>query len=174
MKYLLSILLFCFLVACSSVKVKYDYDREVDFSSYTTYNYFSDIESGLSPLDEKRLIRLLDAALQAKGYLLAEEPDFYINILSQEFRKVPNNSVGVGVGVTGRNVGGGFSMGVPVGNSGIQRRIEFDFVDAQRNVLIWNASSESGYREFASPSVREERLEAVVQKVLSKFPPEKK
>lgn len=173
MRFLL-IIVACMLCACSSVRVSYDYDKATDFSSYTTYNYFSDIESGLSQLDERRLMRALDSTLQSKGYLLAEEPDFYINILSNEFRNAPNNAVGVGIGGTGRNVGGGVSFGVPVGNSGIQRRIQFDFVDAQKDALFWQASSESGYRENASPSVREQRLRAVVKKVFSKFPPDRK
>ncbi|SNZ01553.1 DUF4136 domain-containing protein [Flagellimonas pacifica] len=174
MRYLFSILLLGFLTSCIGVRVNYDYDKTTNFTNYTSYNYFSDISSGLSELDERRLVRVLDSTLQAKGYLLAEEPDFFINILSSEFRSAPNNSVGVGVGGGGRNVGGGISVGLPLGNSGIQRQIQFDFVDAEKDALFWQATSESGYRENASPSVREERLRAVVHKVFSKFPPGKK
>nr|WP_299342803.1 DUF4136 domain-containing protein [Allomuricauda sp.] len=163
-----------FFVSCGSVRVDYDYDESTNFSSYATYNYFSDIESGLSGLDEKRLIRLLDSTLHSKGYRLDEEPDFYINILSNEFRSAPNNAVGVGLGGTGGNVGGGLSVGIPVGGGSLQRMIQFDFVDSQRDALFWQAVSESGYRSNASPSVREERLRAVVDKVFAKFPPEKK
>jgi len=132
------------------------------------------METGLSQLDEKRLRRVLDSTLKIKGYLLSEEPDFLINILSDEFRNTPNNVVGVGVGGAGRNVGGGISLGIPVGGSGLQRMIQFDFVDAKQDALFWQAFSESGYRSNASPSVREERLRAVVNKVFSKYPPEKK
>ncbi len=174
MRYLFLISLFLLLSSCSGVRVNYDYDKATNFSNYTSYNYFSDISSGLSELDEKRLMRVLDSTLQAKGYLLAEEPDFFINILSNEYRNAPNNAVGVGIGGPGRNVGGGVSVGLPLGNSGIQRRIQFDFVDAQKDALFWQASSESGFRENASPSVREDRLKAVVKKVFSKFPPERK
>ena len=161
-------------MSCGAVRVDYDYDKGVDFSNYTTYNYFSDMQTGLSQLDERRLIRVLDSTLKTKGYQLAEEPDFFINILSNEFRGSPNNAVGVGIGGTGRNVGGGVSLGIPVGNSGLQRMIQFDFVDADRDALFWQAFSESGYRENASPSVREEKLRAVVNKVFSKYPPEQK
>ena len=174
MRYLISFLVCALFVSCGGVRVSYDYDKATNFSNYTSYNYFTDIESGLSGLDEKRLVRILDSTLQSKGYLLAEEPDFFINILSSEYRAAPNNSVGVGLGGGGRNVGGGVSIGLPLGNSGIQRQIQFDFVDAQKDALFWQATSESGYRENASPSVREERLRAVVKKVFSKFPPEKK
>lgn len=174
MKYLYPILILCLLTSCAGVRVNYDYDKATDFSNYSSYNYFSDMESGLSQLDERRLIRVLDSTLQSKGYLLAEEPDFYVNILSSQYRNAPNNNVGVGIGGTGRNVGGGVSVGLPLGNSGIQRQIQFDFVDSQKDALFWQATSESGYRENASPSVREERLRAVVKKVFSKFPPEHK
>lgn len=171
MRYLFAILCCGLLYSCVSVRVNYDYDRGTDFSSYTTYNYFSDVASGLSPLDEKRLMRILDSTLQSKGYRLVEEPDFFINILSSEYRSAPNSAVGVGIGGGGGNVGGGVSLGLPLGGSGIQRQIQFDFVDAQKDALFWQAISESGYRDNASPSVREEQLAAVVKKVFSKFPP---
>jgi len=173
MRYLALFMIFGFvLVSCSSIRVDYDYDKEVNFTNYNTYNYFSDIDSGLSQLDEKRLIRILDSTLQTKGYRLAEEPEFFINILSSEFRSAPSSSVGVGIGTGGRRVGGGISLGIPVGNQGIQRSIQFDFVDAERDALFWQAIAESGYRENASPSVREERMRALVKKVFSRFPPQ--
>ena len=174
MRYLATILLSYLLVSCAGVRVNYDYDKSTNFSNYTSYNYFSDMDSGLSGLDEKRLLRVLDSTLHSKGYILAEEPDFYVNIMSNQFRTAPNNNVGVGVGGTGRNVGGGLSIGIPMGNTGIQRAIIFDFVDAEKDALFWQASSESGFRENASPSVREKKLRAVVDNVFSKFPPEKK
>ncbi len=174
MRFFLWLVIIAMAVSCGSVKVDYDYDRGIDFSNYATYNYFSDMETGLSQLDERRLLRVLDSTLKTKGYLLAEEPDFFINILSNEFRNAQNNAVGVGMGGTGRNVGGGISLGIPVGSSGLQRMIQFDFVDAERDALIWQAISESGYRANASPSVREDKLRAVVNKVFSKYPPEKK
>jgi hypothetical protein len=63
---------------------------------------------------------------------------------------------------------------LPLGGSNWKRSIQFDLVDAQRDALIWQATSESGLRDNASPSVREEQLRAVVKKVFSKFPPKVK
>ncbi|MEO0572228.1 MAG: DUF4136 domain-containing protein [Bacteroidota bacterium] len=172
MRFYLVFLTLVLLVGCSTVRVNYDYDKNTDFSNYTTYNYFGDMESGLSPLDEKRLLRVLDSTLRAKGFLLSEEPEFLVNILSQEYKDAPQNTVGVGLGGTNRNVGGGVSIGIPVGGSQLERSIQFDFVDSQKNALFWQAISESGFRSNASPSVREEQLRKVVEKVFSKFPPE--
>ncbi|NNC33359.1 MAG: DUF4136 domain-containing protein [Croceitalea sp.] len=161
------------LASCSSVRVNYDYDRATNFSNYTTYNYFNDMDSGLSPLDEKRLLRLLDSTMQVKGFLLAEEPDMFINILSNEYQELPQNNVGVGVGGTGRNVGGGISVGLPLGRSGLKRSIQFDLVDAQKDALFWKAVSESNFKEGGTPIMREQQLRNVVSKVFAKFPPEK-
>lgn len=174
MRCLLSIILVLAFVSCSSVRVNYDYDKTTDFSSYSTYNYYADMQSGLSQLDEKRLFRAMDSTLKARGYRLAEEPELFINIMSDEYRGAPNNNVGVGIGGGGRNVGGGISVGLPLGGSNMERSIQFDLVDAQRDALVWQAVAESGFRENASPSVREDKLRNLVKKVFSKFPPKVK
>src|SRR5690606_3301963 len=161
-------------VSCATVRVDYDYDREADFSAYTTYNYFSDLDTGMSQHDERRLIGILDSTLQTRGYRLTEEPDFYINILSNVFQARGRNNVGVGLGGGGRNIGGGISLGIPVGSPALKRRVQFDFVDAQRDVLLWQAVSESGYRDGAPLRIREEKLRDIVKKVFSKFPPKGK
>ncbi len=128
----------------------------------------------MSHLDENRLFKILDSTLVAKGYRLADEPDFLINIQTSVYRDGPGSNVGVGVGGGGRNVGGGVSVGIPIGSSSLKRNIVLDFVDAERNQLIWQADTDSGFRDNASPSVREEMLRKVVQKALTKFPPEVK
>lgn len=162
-----------FIMLCyrCGVYVNYDYDSDTDFDNYVAYGYFSDMETGLSPLDDKRLFRVLDSTLQSKGFLFSEEPDFFINILTEEFREAPQN-VGVGIGGTGGNIGGGVSVGVPIGNGQLERRIQFDFIDAQGNFLFWQAVARSKFKPKASPLAREEQLRKVVEKVFSKFPPE--
>ncbi len=172
MRNLLYILILYCLISCNAVRVNYDYDKVTDFSNYTTYNYFQDMESGLSQLDEKRLLNVLDSTLQVKGYLLSEEPEFLINIKSAVYQSNSGNSVGVGVGGGGRNVGGGLSIGIPVGNSGMKRQLLFDFVDASKNALFWQADTESGFRDNAAPIDREEQLKRVVIKTFSKYPPD--
>ena len=166
--YMLLVLLF---TSCHVVRVQTDYEKETDFSNYSTYNYFSELETGLSELDEKRLINVLDAAMQTEGVLLSEEPDFLINIQSGIYQTPRNSTVGVEVGGTGRNVGGGVSVGIPIGQSNVQREIIFDFVDSQKDMLFWQATSKSGFSENATPVEREKKLQQIVDKVLSKYPP---
>ena len=141
--------------------------------SYRTYNYFADLNSGLSELDEKRLIKAVDSELQAMGYLLSEEPDFLININSTVFETSSGNSVGVGLGGGGGSIGGGLSVGIPVRNTKLQREIIFDFVDASKDFLIWQANTEGRFKENVTPVAREESLQKLVIKAFSEFPPEK-
>ena len=160
------------IVSCAPIRVNYDYEKTTDFSKYKIYNYYQDIETGLNELDSKRLISALDTKLQAKGFTLSETPDFFINIQSQEYHESQRSSVGVGLGGSGRNVGGGLSIGIPIGQSNINRQIIIDFIDENGNGLFWQSVSESSFNPNASPSVREARLKAIVEKVLSQYPPQ--
>lgn len=171
MKKLLLLFGFIILASCAGTRVVYDYDEATNFSNYARYAYYPEMETGLSQLDEKRLLRVLDSTLLDKGFIMAEEPDFYVNVSSTSYRAPAQNNVGVGVGGTGRNVGGGISIGLPIGNSGMQRSIQFDFVDVAKDQLYWQAVAEQSFRDNASPSVREQQLKAVVDKVFKKFPP---
>ena len=171
----LKVLVFAFLFAsCAPINVNYDYDKSTDFTSYKTYNYYADMQIGLSELDSKRLVDVLDANMKTKGYSLSDNPDFLINIQSSEYQEVQNSSVGVGVGGGGGNVGGGISMTIPVGQANVNRRIVIDFVDENKKGLFWQAISDSSFSPNATPEVREEKLNAIVTKVLSQYPPQQK
>lgn len=169
MKYSFSGLLILLLFSCASVNVNYDYDSQVDFSKYKTYNYYADMETGLSALDTKRLLDILDEMMASKGLVLAENSDFFVNIQSEEYQNNQRNAVGVGIGGGGRNVGGGISVGIPVGQSGLNRQLVFDFVDNDTG-LFWQAVAESSYNPNASPEKREANLRAIVSKVLAGYP----
>ena len=171
MKNLHYILLFFLMLSCAPIRVNYDYERATDFSKYKTYNYYSNINSGLSELDTKRLSDALDSGFQAKGITLSDTPDFYVDIKSSEYKEVQNSSVGVGVGGTGGNVGGGISVGIPIGQSNFNRIIQFDFVDENGLGLFWQATSESSFSPNSTPKQKETMFKAIVAKVLEGFPP---
>ncbi|WP_276167963.1 DUF4136 domain-containing protein [Zobellia alginiliquefaciens] len=173
MKNAFTLLLILLLVSCNAIKVNYDYDKATDFSNYSTYNYYPDMETGLSELDTKRLLHAVNSEMQLKGIRFSEDPDFYINIESESFQAPRNNTVGVGIGGTGRSVGGGVSVGIPVGQPKLEREIRFDFVDVKKDELFWQGQTQSSFKENVTPETREEKLHALVEKVFSKYPPTK-
>jgi len=173
MKRFLSIITLLSIVSCAPIYVNYDYESRTDFSQYKTYNMFPEIQTGLNELDTNRLLDAIDMYLQSKGYKVSETPDFFVNVTSSEFQMNQQNTVGVGVGGGGRNIGGGISVGIPIGTANINRQITFDFIDVKKDALFWQAVSESSYNPKASPEKREERLKAIVAKAFSEYPPEK-
>lgn len=173
MKKVLVLFLMVVMSSCAPIYVNYDYERGADFNKYKAYNYYSDLETGLSELDTKRLLNMLDSQMRAKGFILSESPDFYVNVVSSEYENANRNTVGVGVGGGGRNAGGGISIGLPIGQPKMNREIVFEFIDEDGIGLFWQAVSESGFNQNASPEKREMRLSKIVAKVLLGFPPEK-
>ncbi len=171
MKSIKTLLLLLIVASCAPIQVNYDYEKGTNFTQYKTYNYYSNMETGLSELDTKRLFDILDKRLNAKNITLSDTPDFYVNIQSSEYQEAQRNTVGVGLGGSGRNVGGGISIGIPVGQANINREIIIDFVDESKNGLFWQAVSESSFNPNATPEKREERLKAIVDKVLEGYPP---
>jgi hypothetical protein len=132
------------------------------------------METGLSELDEKRFINALKSNLELMGLSYSETPSFLIDINSNEYIENSRNTVGVGVGGSGRNMGGGISIGLPIGRNKTSRQIIVDFVDDSKTGLFWQAKSESSFNANANPEKREARLNAIAQKIVSKFPPKKK
>lgn len=173
MKVLKYILLILLVTSCGTV-VNYDYEKSTDFTQYKTYNYFDDMETGLSQLDKKRLIRAIDAKLTTMGLTRSDNPDFFIDIQSQDVMNRNNSSVGVGAGGGGRGGFGGVSVGIPIGGNQNAREISIDFVDKANNEkLFWQAISESTYKPNASPEKREEVFTKLVEKIFSGYPPKK-
>ncbi|GGZ79368.1 DUF4136 domain-containing protein [Algibacter mikhailovii] len=162
------------LVSCAPIRVNYDYDRTTNFENYRTYQYFADMNTGLSELDTSRLLDALDAKMTEKGYSISKTPDFFIDIKSKSYQEGPKSTVGIGMGGTSGNVGGGVSVGIPVGQGNISREITIDFVDHNKKQLFWQSVSESSFNPNASPEERSAMLKAIVDKVLYQYPPEDK
>ena len=173
MKSLLGLVLAFSIMGCATIKVNYDYDKQTDFSAYATYKYYPEMNTGMNELDVKRLLGAIDSYMQTKGILLVEEPDFYINIKTTTYQSPSNSSVGFGVGGGSGGMGGGVSMGIPVGQDNMDRRIQFDFVDRQKDAMFWQAISESSFKPNSTPEAREAYFKNIVEKVFSKYPPKK-
>ncbi|MFX0555350.1 DUF4136 domain-containing protein [Maribacter sp. CXY002] len=171
MKKLFSIAFITVLLSCSATKVNYDYDKSTDFSSYNTYNYFNDLETGFSELDEKRFLNAVAITLQSKGLKFSEEPDIFIDIKSTVYRSRSNNSVGLGLGGGGSTIGGGVSVGIPVGEPKLTRELQIDFVDAKKDMLIWQSVSTSPFKEGEPPALKEKNIQELVAKIFDKYPP---
>ncbi|WAC03609.1 DUF4136 domain-containing protein [Lacinutrix neustonica] len=72
-----------------------------------------------------------------------------------------------------RGVGGGISVGIPMGQANVSREIVVEFVDDSKAGVFWLAKSESRFNSNATPESRQAKIEAIVEKILKSYPPKK-
>ena len=112
MKQIFIIVIVSLLCSCSTVQVVTDYDKNVNFENYKSYRYNDNLKTNLNELDNKRLFKQLDSVLNTKSLIFKENSSFYINISSSSYEISSNESLGVGVGGTGNNIGIGVRIDI--------------------------------------------------------------
>ena len=173
MKFLSIFILSIFIISCGAT-VSVDYDTQADFSKYKTYNIFPTVDSGLNKLDDTRIIQITDSLLQERGFVKSETPQFYINFYAHEMVSNSRNTIGIGVGSGGGNVGIGVSGGIPIGGRIINQELTMDFIDTEKDALIWQAVAEGEIKERATPQEKEAYYIGVIGRILKKYPPKGK
>jgi len=171
MRFLKYSFLLLFIAACNSPKAVYDYDQKVDFSQYSNYSLFPDLQTGVSQLDESRLLESLQAGLNEKGLIKSEDPGIYVNVYTKSYEQDNRSRLGVGIGGGGGNVGVGVSGGIPVGQMDTYLELTFDFIDVKNDALIWQAVVESPFKVNAKPQARKEQFDRIVSEALKGYPP---
>lgn len=170
MKFLTILILSVVLAACGAT-VAVDYDQQTDFSKYNSYNYFPNIDSGLNDLDDNRIMQITDSLLQQRGFVKSETPQMFINFFARESVSNSRNTIGIGIGSGGGNVGVGVSGGIPIGGRVVNQQLTMDFIDVEKDDLVWQAVAEGEMKERATPQQKEVYYISVIQKILAKYPP---
>ncbi|MCM4157495.1 DUF4136 domain-containing protein [Gramella sp. AN32] len=161
------------VASCNSPKAVFDYDETVNFSQYKTYQIFPDFQSGLSQLDEARLLESLKEKMGEEGFTQGENANVYVNVYTEEYEQDNRSRLGIGLGGGGGNVGVGVSGGVPVGTMDNYYKLTFDFIDVEKDALVWQAVVESPFNLNATPEKRKAQFDAIVEKALAGYPPKK-
>ncbi len=171
---LFSIIATAFLLISCGATVAVDYDQKADFSTYHSYGFYPSIDSGLSDLDDTRIMKITDSLLQERGFIKSDNPQLYINFYARESISNSRNTLGIGIGSTGRNVGVGVSGGIPIGGRVVNQQLTIDFIDVSKDDLIWQAVAEGEMKERATPQQKEDYYFSIIQKILKKYPPKRK
>jgi len=172
----LPLLFLLVLSSCSSVKVASDFDKNADFSQYKTYAFYkSGIDKvEISDLDKRRILTAIDKELTAKGFSKSDNPDLLINIFTKSRQQVDVNQFNAGWGYGwgwGWNpwMWGGRNTSVSTYTEGT---LYIDLVDAKKKELVWQGEGIGVLTR--NMNKKEERIQEFVQKILAKYPPEKK
>jgi hypothetical protein len=172
----LTVLMIVFVSGCSSVTVKTDYDRTVDFSKFKTYRWASgkqinpDDELEKRPLVEKRIKRAVDQVLKEKGYVKADSG-------SADFTVLVHAGVKEKMQVTDWGYHGWYDpwWGPYGGRVDVSTYEEgtlvIDIVDMSTKELAWRGMATGIVHDYDSQEDMEAAALVVSQKILKDFPP---
>lgn len=167
------------LSACTSLRVASDFDKDVDFKNYKTYNFY---EKGLEKLevnglDKKRMMAAVDTEMQAKGFTKTANPDLFVNlvVMKRERTDVYDNGFYSPWGWRG---GWGWGWG-PYWGDGMRSFDRYqeglfiiDFLDPKTKMHVWHGRGD-GFN-LDSFKNREERINEGVKEILAQYPPHSK
>lgn len=180
MKYLLFVVMVISMTSCSSVKVAYDYDKQVDFAKYKTYAFSEDVaKMQLDDLNRGRIISAVETELAAKGFTKSENPDVLIDIFitaKKRTEAVANTTGGGGMygGYYGRyGYGGGFSTTTVSYNDYLDGTLLINMVDKSTEKIAWQGRGTKTIDEDASASKREQNINYAVKQIFLNYPPKK-
>ncbi|CAH0527290.1 DUF4136 domain-containing protein [Vibrio hippocampi] len=172
-KALISAVVSLFLVAGCASDVATDFNADVDFSSYTQYQYKEDPDTPIS-LDAARIKSAVDQQLAQKGLKKVDADAnmlVYYSIIEASELLADGPSFTFGVG-SGRYRGAGYGVGVSTPERIKERKygkINVELIDAKTNQVIWRSISQRQLTESMSPQDREAFINDQVAKMFVEY-----
>jgi hypothetical protein len=162
--------------------VRYDFDKDKDFSKYKTYKWVA-IKGADQPDDlmSKRIAAAIDAELATKGMSKteADTADLYVGYQTaigqeKEFTSY-NTGWGYGPGWGGGWYGGG-GMSTTYGSTSTVYvgQLDVSMYDPAQKQLVWRGVASKTLDPKAKPEKKEKNINKAVAKLLKNFPPKPK
>ena len=173
-------LILLFLVSCSSISVYSDYDKNVDFSRFKTYAFYKKgidrVE--ISDLDKRRILRIIERELHAKGMVPSEDPDVLVNIFTKSRERIDvytNNYYGWYPWYYGYGYGWygpGYGFGYTNVSSSTEGTLFIDLIDARKKELAWQGIGTGILSYSKSVEKKEAMINDFVTKIMMAYPPQ--
>ena len=176
----LPVLALLLLSSCVSVRVVSDYDKEANFNGYKSYAFYKTgiDKAHLSDLDKKRILKAIDAEMNSRGMVKAQDPDLLISIFTKEREQVDvyNNYWGgmYGWGWSPWYYGGygpGWGWNSPAVSTRTQGSLYIDLIDAKNKELVWQGKGVGTLNNTRNIEKKEERIREFVTQILEQYPP---
>jgi Domain of unknown function (DUF4136) len=164
--------------------VRYDFDKDKDFSKYKTYKWVA-IKGAEMPdeLTQKALTSAIDTQLAAKGLTKtdSDNADLYIGYQTalgqeKEFTSY-NTGWGYGPGWGGGWYGyGGMSTTTTYGSTSTVYigQLDLSMYDPAAKQLVWRGTASKTLDPKAKPEKKQKNINKAVEKLLKKYPPQAK
>jgi Domain of unknown function (DUF4136) len=162
--------------------VHYNFDRDTDFSQFTTYKWvpIKDVAK-VNDLLDKQIKEAIDAELATKGLTKVEGDDanLYIGYQPAVRQEQQVNSYstgwGYGPGWGGGRYGGMSSTSTHGSTSTIYRgQLALEMYDSANHDLIWRGIVSKTIDPKAKPEKQQKNLAKAVRKLLKNYPPQVK
>ena len=175
------------LVAASSAvaqDIRYDFDKNKDFSKYKTYKWVA-IKGAELPdeLTQRAITSAIDAQLGAKGLTKtdSDNAELYIGYqtaLGQE-KEFTSFNTGWGYGPgwgSGWYGYGGMTSTMTYGSTSTVYvgQLDLSMYDPAAKQLVWRGSATKTLDPKAKPEKKQKNINKAVEKLLKKYPPEVK
>jgi len=184
----LSLLVVALLVVCAvparGQDVRYDFDKDKDFSKYKTYRWV-EIKGADKPddLTAKKIVGAIDAELAKKGLTKVEgdNADLYVGyqtaIATEKQYTMYNTGWDYGPGWGGGWYGyGGMSSSTTYGSSSTVYigQLDLSMYDPGTKQLVWRGAASKTLDPKAKPEKKEKNINKAVTKLLKNFPPKQR
>jgi len=171
------------LASCASgLTVRSDIDPAVDFSQYTTFNFFEPlgIEGGYnSPIFGEHFRSAIGGELKRRRYQSADVPDLLINVTIRSDDKVRMRSYTApymtggyygrpGGAYAGSAVGVGVSMGSRATQT-TEASVFIDFVDFEQRKVVWQGVAVINVNDKVAQQLRD-AIYTAVNKIMEQYP----
>ncbi|MBD8511469.1 DUF4136 domain-containing protein [Photobacterium sp. CAU 1568] len=162
------------LLSGCSAKVSTDYNANVDFSQYKTFQFAEPGKSSIVSLDKARLEDTIKRELRYKGLqpVLEAEPKADITVHPYIREMTDFDSYGTSVGF---GVGYGYSS---IAYSAPVRFREYTYgklivelIDNKTNKVIWRSISRRQLTESMTPTARDNFIQEQVSEMFTQYPP---
>jgi hypothetical protein len=182
----LALALFVFGISTAVAQdVRYDYDKDKDFSKYKTYKWVS-IKNADQPdqLTAKDIVSAVDAELASKGLTKTDgdNADLYIGYqtaVGSEKQFTSYNTgwnYGPGWGGGWYGYGGGMTSSTTYGSTSTVYigQLDLSMYDPTTKQLVWRGVASKTLDPKAKPEKKEKNIAKAVKKLLKNFPPKPK
>ena len=170
------------IVGCSSVQVRSDWDQSVVFSQFETIAFMDDNAQALNGLIDGRIRRALVDDLTAKGFeMVGSTADADLVLGFQVVTENRRSYSTVSTGWSGRGYrhsrGGWSSPGMTTVTTQTRVRtytvgaLVVAIFESENKELVWEASGSRRIDPSRGPSESESLIRDVVERVLRDFPP---
>jgi hypothetical protein len=178
----LVLLMFGVVAAAVAQDVRYDFDKNKDFSKYKTYKWVP-IKGADQPdeLTGKKLTAAVDAELATKGLTKtdSDSADLYLGYqtaIGTEKQFTSYNTgwgYGPGWGSGWYGYGGGMSTSSTYGSTSTVYigQLDLSVYDPVEKQLIWRGNASKTLDPKAKPEKKEKNIAKTVKKLLKNFPP---